>query len=143
MPYGFNDDKSKFNLNAFISSLNSDLFYKAGDVENHQTTAKPMAVHGITYDSAKKVDLYMVLPKSMKNIDNVSVSNADVFISHIRTADGGYLGGSDYLNLHSYLTGISKMSDNMIRLRFEKSNGWNTSNNSVVVGTIQIVLYFS
>ena len=139
MPYAFNKDKSKFDLNDLIS----DLFYQSGDTENHQTTTTPIAVHGITFNSAKSIDLYMVLPKSMKYINNVYTSNSNLLVSHIRTADGGYLGGKDYLNIQSYLTGITKMTDNMIRLRFEKSDGWNTSNNSVLVGTVQTILYFS
>ena len=118
------------------SKLNADeYYYKAGDVFTTESYAVLPAIF-----SASKTQILMSIPmpKSMKNVSNISVTKC---VLSVRVPSGGYLPSAhfDFLaEADSTTITTLKAMDNLLTLRIDKTGGWETQAANNIPLAVQI-----
>lgn len=117
------------------SKLNADeYYYKAGDVF---TTESYAVVPAIFSNSKTQILMSIPMPKSMKNVSNISVTKC---VLSPRVPSGGYLPSAHFDFLADAGTTITayKPFDNLLTLRIDKTGGWGTQVPNNVPLAVQI-----
>lgn len=117
------------------SKLNADeYYYKAGDVfTNESDTVLP----GIFTSSKTQIRMSIPMPKSMKNVSNISVTKC---VLSVRIPSGGYLPSASFDFLAGADTTITayKAFDNLLTVKIDKTAGWGTQVPNNVPLAVQI-----
>lgn len=125
-----------------LSNLNSTRALARQNVYYTDTSLFSQAVscYGFITSSGKNAELFFRLPRMFSPIGDYtySVSVTSVTSAGIRTADGGYLGGTSYATLTSYISAATRYADGTIHLALVNSDGWGLTNNSVLAGVMKV-----
>lgn len=101
-------------------------------IEEPATYTRTFYVNGFVSTSATTAVLYV--PLGVLAITNISVSSV---VASVRTSDGGYLGGAENSNL-TVTSSEYIERQNVLKLTFTKSSGWDITNNTPLCGTIAL-----
>lgn len=115
------------------SAVENALYFKNGDTYSFvDYTLCP----GVITGSYKTLSISITLPKSMKNITNVSLSST--FLVDIRIPAGGYATGSGGVNIGGagYTRSVYNGRDNILTINIVSSSNWANVNNIPVVVAI-------
>ena len=113
-------------------SLLDALFYKSGDT--YKTTQQAIYTGGTVTGGTKSLNFTITVPKSLKNITNVTIKNMTLLI---RTTAGAYLnnasGGIKYGSTSGITYNLFITSDNTILIQLVSSAAYtNVTNNTPV-----------
>ena len=125
-------------LSAASNELSNDFYYVSGDT----FTGAIFGVGGFVTSSLSTLDLYFVLPKSLKNISTITVST----LKGRAISSNGSIDGSTSLSYDWLATGYTatatKRSDNTIRIQIVKTTDMTNAANRLpvtfIVGTISL-----
>lgn len=101
-------------------------------VDGEAITNKTYPCFGYVTTSGTEVDLYLYLGKKFDISVITGVTNA-----YIRTASGGYVGGSG-ADLSQYIIRSSTENGGWILVRLRNTSGWGVTNNTPVCGQVNI-----
>ena len=156
------DDKSYLNLNGNIPNVNKvtdndmneiksvvntnydefldNTFFKPGDTYeiNYLPGQGGMYTGGTLTGSAKVLHWSITLPKSLKNITSITISNLNLTIRHV---GGGYI-YSEVSAVDGTLV-VNKINDYIIDFANERVNAASATNNTPVAVAISCILTFS
>ena len=108
-----------------LADILEDLFYKNNDTLEI-TYQTEVSFLGYITGRAKDILFTVPVPKSLKNISQISVDKLEMNIRHV---SGGYVGGNNY-DFKNYLSSIRKINDHNIDIHLVNSNGWGVTNNT-------------
>lgn len=119
-----------------VNAINS-LYFKAGDEFELDTF---MPCPGFLTSGNKELVFSIVVPKSMKNVNSISISG-DLYID-IRKPAGGYIAGNVNFNTSTYTINIIKITDNVLRLSIISPTNFDSVNNQPLCGDIHSGITF-
>lgn len=118
------------NLKADYDDLYDNIFYKTGDT--FSANSDRFALPGLTTGSGKYIVFTITTPKSMKNINSITINNLTVTVRH----NGSYIPSANLNFLtHSNFSSATaeKVSDNTIAIIIVGINAWTNTQNNVAV----------
>ena len=112
------------------SAVEDALYFKNGDT---YTFTGYMICPGIITSSGKALAFSMTLPKSMKNVDTMTLSST--FLVDIRIPSGGYATGNAGVNIggSGYTKTFYVSRDNVLTVNITSTTNWGTNNIPVAV----------
>lgn len=125
-----------------ITSLNSDKVEKTSyQYSNGNYTLQGHPVFGYITTGGNECDLYVFTAKAIQSASSgITISKLDG--SYIRHVGGDYVIGSNN-DITSYISRITKRTENCFEIRLSKTDGFGVTNNTPVAGTINIAFTLS
>lgn len=100
-------------------------------------------VWGYVTDSGRMITVNAMMPKLRGNISGVEIASSTFAIS-LRHYGGGYAGGSANYDVSG--SGIRKslwLNSRFVIIQLARSSGWGVTNNTPVVGQMNVTLRFT
>lgn len=120
--------------------VDTDIYYTPGDTYT-VTESHSVAYSGYVTGSSQDIRFTIPVPKSLKNISQITVTT---LILNIRHVGGGYIGGSSAHDFKSNVGSIVNSNNNLISITLHNNNGWGVTNNiPVSVQPANMTLTFS
>ena len=121
-----------------IVKLETDkVFFHKGD------TFTTNFVWGYVANNGQTITVNAMLPKIRWHVSGVEIASSTFTIS-LRHYKGGYAGGSANYDVSG--SGITKnlwFHSRFVRIQLSRSSGWGVTNNTPVVGTMNVTLRFT
>ena len=123
-------------------SLNSDKVEKTSyQYSNGSYSLTGHPVFGYITSGGEECDLYVFTSKAIQSASSgINITKLDG--SYIRHISGGYVIGSNQ-DITSYISRITKRTDNCFEIRLNKTGGFGVTNNTPIAGTINIAFTLS
>lgn len=96
---------------------------------------------GVVTGGTETCSVYIPVPKLLTLINTVTVSS---LITGLRVSNG-YIGGSSSFNATSYIlsSSVGKSQNGLLYMNLQNSNGWWSTNNVPVAGTVDVIFTLS
>ena len=114
-------------------TFEDDIMSMKAGIADVGTYTQTFAVNGFITSGGNIAVLYAPLLLGLYGITATAIT------ASVRHVDGGYLGGSENVDLTSRLTQCVYLSEqNMLQIQLTNSSGWGVTNNTPVSGTVTL-----